>query len=265
MAERAPLVTAARIDDLANRAWPALESHRIGGWLVRISHGVTRRANSVLPAGDVEDLDAAIDDVEALYRQHGIRPTFQLSPASMPKGLAARLERRGYTEDAETLILIAPTDQIIDATTMADGTVHNGRLSVHNELSEKWLSLWWQVDGRGGEPEREVARKILAGNPSLYATVNTEASDPVAVGRLALVDDWGGLFAVATHPGHRRRGHARRIVGTLAREARAAGAFCLWLQVMAENEVALALYRSLGFEPVSGYSYWVAPRGVGAL
>ena len=263
------MVTAARIDELANRGWPAIETHAIEGWIVRASHGVTRRANSVLPFGHVDDLNRAIDEVEKAYRAREIRPAFQLSPASRPQGLAARLERRGYTEEGETLILIAPTERVIQAASSHAAGHSNAQhprtasapsVAVHPEPSDDWLSLWWHVDGRGGHDKRDVARRILIGTPALYATVRHDDS-VLAVGRLALVDDWGGLYAIATRPEHRRLGHARSVVATLANHALLAGAACLWLQVLAANEAALALYLSLGFEPVSGYAYWVAPAG----
>ncbi len=34
---------------LGHHAWVAEEKMRLGGWLLRADHGVTRRANSVLP------------------------------------------------------------------------------------------------------------------------------------------------------------------------------------------------------------------------
>jgi N-acetylglutamate synthase len=267
MTERAPLVTAARLDDLANRAWPALETWRVGGWLVRASHGVTRRANSVLPMDDVDDLARAIDEVEEAYLSRGLRPTFQISPASQPRSLVSHLARRGYHEEAETLILVAPTEHVIEA--CGRGEHPASRVSVHEQPSDEWMSLWWDVDGRGGDTELDVARKILLGSTSRYAQATPGLSiadpagggavEPCAVGRLALVDDWGGLFGIATSPRHRRRGHARRVVGALAREAARAGAACLWLQVLADNENAIGLYRRLGFVPISGYTYWLAP------
>lgn len=263
MTERAPLVTAARLDDLANRAWPALETRRIGGWLFRAAGGVTRRANSVLPVDDVDELAAAIDEVEAEYRARQLRPAFQISPASHPRNLVAHLARRGYEETGETLILVATTERVLEA--CGTGAHPVARVSVHDRPSDEWLGLWWETDGRGDAAELEVARRILQGSTARYAQSTPDLSSvaapesTVAVGRLALVDDWGGLYAIATHPHHRRRGHARRVIGALAREASTAGAACLWLQVASDNQSAISLYRGLGFEPISGYAYWIAP------
>jgi ribosomal protein S18 acetylase RimI-like enzyme len=263
--------TAAQLDDLAHRGWPALETHTVGEWIVRWAGGVTRRANSVLPRGDVDDLDAAIDTVESAYRDRGLPSTFQLSPASRPPTLASRLESRGYVEDAHTLILVAdaarvaaaaapaaPASDRRGATTAATGTAI-GPVSVGGAPSDEWMELWWSVDGRGGDVEREIARRILTGTPALYASLRDDAGIAAAA-RLVIVDDWAGLYAVATRPDARRRGLARRLVGALAAESAGRGVSRMWLQVLADNDAAIALYRSLGFETVSGYSYWTAPE-----
>ena len=55
------------------------------------------------------------------------------------------------------------------------------------------------------------------------------------------------LEAVATDPGHRGRGHARRGVTALNDWGLANGARGACLQVLADNEAGKALYRSCGF------------------
>jgi N-acetylglutamate synthase len=259
MVEHPPVVTASLLDELADQGWPALETCAIEGWVVRTAHGVTRRANSVLPRGDVDDLDAAIDAVEDAYRARGIRPAFQLSPASRPRGLAARLEQRGYLEETDTLVMVAATERVIEA---ASARPCSPAVSVllAAEPSPDWLELWWSVDGRGGDAECEVTRKILTGGSAIYASAH-DGTGSVAVGRLALVNGWGGLYSLATRPECRQRGHARQVIGTLAVQALRTGAKHLWLQVVASNDNAVALYRTLGFEVASGYSYWMAPEG----
>jgi GNAT superfamily N-acetyltransferase len=53
-------------------------------------------------------------------------------------------------------------------------------------------------------------------------------------------------------PGHRRTGVARALLQHAIDRARAAGALRLSLQTEPDNAAALALYTSLGFEPVTG-------------
>ncbi|WKK72927.1 GNAT family N-acetyltransferase [Rathayibacter oskolensis] len=122
---------------------------------------------------------------------------------------------------------------------------------------EEWLSLWWSVDGRGGDPERDVARRILEGCDSSYALLRDERG-AAACGRLAHVvapdgERWSGLFALATRPDVRRRGHASAVVRTLLEQARGER---FWLQVLEGNAGARRLYASLGCREASWYEYW---------
>ncbi|WP_295118553.1 GNAT family N-acetyltransferase [uncultured Leifsonia sp.] len=237
------------LDRLADRGWPALEAEQQQGWRLRASGGVTNRANSVLASGPVDDVDAAIDRAEAWYAERGLSAVFQLSPAS-PPALAGALAARGYREHSPTDILIADC-HVVAAATRADGP---SAARVADAPSPGWLDAWWAVDGRGGGRERGIVARILSGGPALYAWSGDPAA-PDAVARLALVGEWGGLYAVATLPQARRRGLARELVGGLAAAAAERGVEGLWLQVLAANAAANALYARLGFRRASGYTY----------
>lgn len=236
---------AASLDRLADQGWPALERRPLEGWTLRASAGVTNRANSVLTAGPVADLDAAVDAAERWYAARSLPAVFQLSPAS-PAELPRVLADRGYREHSQTDILVA------DRAEVAAGSA---AVVIHEHPSDAWLATWWSVDGRGGEAEREIARRILTGGAALYASLGDPAA-PAAVARLALLGGWGGLYAVATRPEARRRGHARALATALAAAAADRGVTGLWLQVLAGNTGAHALYASLGFRPASRYAYW---------
>lgn len=200
----------------------------------------------MLPLDAVADPERAIDAAEAFAASQGIPPLFQLSPASVPADLAQRLAARGYEAIDRTAVLTGSVTAALAA--LGDGP--EARLA--DEPDAGWLSAWWAVDGRGGSAELEVARRILVGVRSRYASVgSTEAT-----GRLAYVDEWVGLYALATRPEARRRGHARTIIRSLLRDAQARGIDRLWIQVLADNAPARALYTSLGCTPASEYSYW---------
>lgn len=245
------------LDRLADRGWPALEREELEGWALRASAGVTNRANSVLTAGTVPDLRRAIRSAEAWYRSRDLPAVFQVSPAS-PAGLTDELRSRGYRPHSQTDILVAESRTIaaLDAPTHAGAA--GDPLTFTEAPGPGWLDTWWSVDGRGGEAERSVVERILVGGPALYAA-HGDPGSPDAVARLALVGEWGGLFAVATRPAARRAGRARQLILALAAAAESRGARRLWLQVLAENTAAAALYRSLGFERASHYCYWTAP------
>jgi len=265
-----PRAAAALLDDLADRGWPAEHRERHGGWILRAAGGVTKRANSALPAGPVDDPAAALDHAEAFARDHGIAACVQVSPASEPADLAALLAARVYAPAARTLVQVQDATAVVDALGAADALGASAALGAGGALDpglvvtvddapdDAWLDAWWSVDGRGGSAEREVARRILVRGPALYAAVR--AGDRVlATARLALVDGWGGLFAVATRPEARRRGLSRAAMGAAVRVGLDRGITALWLQVVEENAGARALYARLGFTTASRYEYWTRP------
>jgi ribosomal protein S18 acetylase RimI-like enzyme len=253
-----PRAAAALLDDLADRGWPAEHRERHGGWILRAAGGVTKRANSALPAGPVDDAEGALDAVEAFARGHGMPACVQVSPASEPAALAALLAARGYVADARTLVQVADADAVAER--LGDARVADPglRVTVADAPDDAWLDAWWSVDGRGGSAELAVARRILAGGPAVYAAVR-DGDRVLATARLALVDGWGGLFAVATRPEARRRGLSRAAMAAAVDAGRERGITALWLQVVEENTGARALYAGLGVAPASRYEYWTRP------
>ncbi|CAM5413978.1 GNAT family N-acetyltransferase [Leifsonia shinshuensis] len=242
----------AALDRLADRGWPALEREELGGWTLRSAGGVTNRANSVLTCGEVADPEAAIVRAEHWYRDRLLPTVFQVSPASQA-GLPALLARRGYREHSRTDVLVADRAEVAAAPPSPGAAA----VRVADAPPPGWLDTWWEVDGRGGDAERDIVGRILSGGPALYAAApGPRRGAPVAVARLALVDDWAGLYAVATLPEARRRGLARSLAVALAGAAGERGVRRLWLQVLADNAAAHALYAGLGFHPASHYSYW---------
>jgi ribosomal protein S18 acetylase RimI-like enzyme len=59
-----------------------------------------------------------------------------------------------------------------------------------------------------------------------------------------------------THAAHRGQGLARRVLVTMAMEARRRGLTKVFLQVDAGNAPAIALYRRAGMVIAWPYSYW---------
>jgi ribosomal protein S18 acetylase RimI-like enzyme len=232
---------------LADAAWPALERERVLGWETRFASGVTKRANSAWATGSGADASAeALAAIESAYRRRGLPPLFQLGGGE--SAVQQLLTERGYRRVDETLVLaasVAPDLRVEAGVTIAD------------EPDDEWLATWWAVDGRGGAAELSVARRILMGAPALYAGLRMDGA-LVSVARLALVGEWGGLYCVATLPEHRRRGHSARVVASLLAAGRERGVTDAWLQVLAGNAGAIALYSGrFGFAEVERYCYLV--------
>jgi ribosomal-protein-alanine N-acetyltransferase len=95
-------------------------------------------------------------------------------------------------------------------------------------------------DALAAELTRSWARIVVA----------QDAASPVAFVNLWRVADEVEVLFVATHPAHRRRGLARRLLAHALGEAAADGASAALLEVRRSNQGARALYESLGFTAV---------------
>jgi ribosomal protein S18 acetylase RimI-like enzyme len=244
------MTLAVDLDDLMRQGWPAHAEVPVDGWIVRLSGGITQRANSVLPLAAPADLTGTLDQVERLYREHGITPSFQLGPNTRPADLDDVLDRRGYRLQNRTSIEVARVDDALGA--LAETEAADVRISAEPEPD--WMDLWWSVDGRGDDAARATAHRILTAGPAMYA-LRADENGPTAIGRLAIVGDWAGLYCLAVRPDRRRQGQAVSIIRALVESARAQGIGHIWLQVLADNHGARALYARLGFHTAAWYHY----------
>ena len=247
-----------------DRAWPAVERSTSDGWALRSAGGVTQRANSIWPFSESHDAAVALRAAENWYAARRQPVIFQLTHRPENAPLEDFLDSRGYSRMSETIIMTAAPDQPDAA---ARAREHTGmRVDIRDAASQEWLDLWWRVDGRGGAAEKDTARRILSGAPSLYACARNDAGDVVGTGRLTMIDGWAGVYAMAIHPHVRRQGVAAAVLAELQWQAAAAGASGLWLMVTAANTGAQALYAGAGFVEAGRYHYRQAPlrRALGA-
>jgi GNAT superfamily N-acetyltransferase len=245
------------IDELMANAWPpAVVEHR-GGWRYRWTHGVTRRANSALVRAD-KTMEGHVDRAEAFYRARAAPTLIQVSTASAPAGLAPLLERRGYLPEARTLVLHAPTGDVLrHQGSSVDRTPLEVALAA--TADDGWFDAYWAVEStRGrGHGDAVVCRNVLLATPlsTCFVSVHSENA-VVGVGQLVVEQGWGGVQCMATQPSHRRRGIAAAALRALAREAHHMGAQHLYLGVVAANVGARHLYEAAGFQRSHEYRYY---------
>src|SRR5690349_9221284 len=98
-----------RVEEVCLNAWPALREVLLGGWLLRFSEGLTRRANSANALGALADIDPS--DCEALYRRLGQPAIFRVLTLLDPS-IDEQLEGRGYTAEGETCVLYGHLDAV---------------------------------------------------------------------------------------------------------------------------------------------------------
>jgi N-acetylglutamate synthase len=96
-----------------------------------------------------------------------------------------------------------------------------------------------------------VARALPRAVPD--ATLETDGDlvtariGEAAVGVAAYADDWVGFRGIEVSPAHRRQGLGLAVMAALVGWGAERGATTAYLQVLGDNEPALALYERLGF------------------
>jgi len=235
------------IDELAARGWPAAETLRRDGWLLRHTPSLTRRRSNSALALDGHHGDPAV--VEDFYARRGERALVQVSPAEARTALDADLARRGWTREGPTDVLVAQAGPALAAT-------RPGEVALADRPDAGWIAAWAACEQRPDAEEH--ARAVLARIEP--ATAYARAAGDLGVGLAVCERGWAGLFCVATAAGARRRGIAGHVVHALTAWAVERGARGLYLQVDSANAPAHALYERVGFTRSHGYHYRAAPR-----
>ncbi|CAG7649551.1 hypothetical protein PAESOLCIP111_05892 [Paenibacillus solanacearum] len=242
------------IDRLGIGTWPAQETEPCGTWLLRASEGVTKRANSVW-TGNGDDWnpdDIRREQVEQFYKSRELPVRYHISDAS-PDGLDAWLESQGYVIEAPCLIMTADTTEAVQRT-YRDGN-EAFRADILSAPDNEWMRTFIALEGH--KPEllpfyRRLFSRIAL--PAAYVKIMQE-NETVAVGTSVTEHGWAGFTNVVVHPDRRGHGIGKRLVHELAAWSAGQGADKLYLQVIADNEPAVRLYRSAGYDDLFSYHY----------
>jgi GNAT superfamily N-acetyltransferase len=230
-------------------AWPAFETQLCDGWLLRLAKGYSKRANSATPiiAGAGVD-NATVDHLIEQFLAHKVRPTFRLTGLESPE-VDAQLAARGFDSIEPTFGMISDMEiggWEVDASVTLDETV-----------SKRWVRETASSYG-GDKADDSILIEIVSRirQPHMFASLDLDGTN-VAWGLGVAERGYVGLYDIVVAPDLRGLGLGRQIVTSLMAWGRTVGATVAYLQVREENEVARALYASLGFRDAYRYTHRV--------
>lgn len=255
---RGPAASFEELAPVAARAWPPVESERLGDWLLRAASGFTRRANSVLPLGDPGlPLDEALAHVTRWYGARGLPAYIQTATGAegTQERLCAELEQRGWMREVSAELRIAALAPIGDLDADASG------VRLLRVADDAWLARYQRARDHGASDMKAAGRKVIANGPSVwFASVPRGTGESsAAIGRCVVDGRWAGFMAVEVAPEYRRQGLASAVMAALARRALEEGASASWLQVESDNAGARALYDGMGFATHHHYHHFRSP------
>ena len=244
------LVTVRRLEELAFRGWPALETRDRAGWRLRFADGYTKRANSINSLDKDAQTDlSTLQSLEAAYRARNQAPVWRLTPLA-PPAMDGILSARGYRTIERSLLQVCP---------LHAGFTAAPEVRIHAEPTPAWIEAFC-IHSPVRPEHRDTMRRMLAAiaKPAGFAFVEA-AGRPLAMAIGAVEGDHMGLFDVLVMPEARRRGLARKITESLYAWAWGHGARFAYLQVVATNQAAMPLYAAQGFRTAYAYEYRIPP------
>ena len=273
-----------RVEEASLNAWPALQQMLLDGWVLRFSKGFTRRANSVTPVyPSTQPIPDKVRYCENLYAREGLPTYFRLTTLRDADGLDEVLAVRGYAQQGAARVLhrtlaglrpsknppssdgqrMQPDCEPKPRSRKLAGTLASGPGFALAPLGS-FLATYTELTGLKGHLENSGldGQAAAALHGSVLRAIRGETvfgllvddGRPVACGMAVVEGELAGLFDIVTHPDSRRRGYGRLLVQSLLAHAAAMGASHAYLQVLADNAPALALYDGLGFSTL--YEYW---------
>jgi ribosomal protein S18 acetylase RimI-like enzyme len=223
------------LEKLSDLTWPAERVIEYGKWRIRISDGLTMRANSTLPTGSAphgeppSDLAEAVKYVTDLYRENGLTPTFTV-PLPLYEELDKYLEDNGWKIKVGANYLIRDIGSV-DLTCYPEFTVE-----ISDNPSKSWLDI----------RSDQALEKLMLRHPARYGAIKS-GEEIIAVGRIATFGSWAIVARLFVDPAHRGKGLAKILMNHLMASASGDGAAKIALQVDDENGAGMALYQSMGF------------------
>ncbi|MCG3217329.1 MAG: GNAT family N-acetyltransferase [Candidatus Heimdallarchaeota archaeon] len=242
------------LQEISILTWPPKISLNLNGWKIRISEGITKRANSVSPVDYTgENLNDDILTVENYYRVNKLPSIFQLHDTFEPPSLQDKLLSLNYEIIDETIVMMANIDEI-------NLPYQNKKYEFHlleNELN-KWLKELQiinqadklQIDGR-----REIISRIAQPNVGYF--IARDNGKTVAVGLAVLQENYMVIYSMFTHLDYRRKGIAQTLLANMIEWGEVNLVDRVFLQVESENRLARNLYKKVGFKEKHRYRYLI--------
>jgi GNAT superfamily N-acetyltransferase len=230
------------------RAWPALHTASIDGWLWRASGGGSQRANSVSTIDFIgNDLAAAIDDVESRYRALAAPARFHTFDETSPTALPDALRGRNYSAGETTVTMFKRPAPIAAP----------ANVEIQDTAWDEWLDVYMDAIT---ESRRSTNRRILASVPTQSAFFACRANGRIISTALCVIGlGCAVVECVATRQDARRQSGAASVMTALLAWAVRQHADLIGLQVVATNTPAIRLYQTLGFVAGGTNQFWLSP------
>lgn len=238
-------------EELQANAFPALRTVQFDGWAVRFGGGFTYRVNCANPMyPEVLPTAEKLEYVEKLYQQSDL----SLSIFKLHEGM-----EKDRLETAEKILTEKDYDRLRDGNIfVCDLRTFDqqptAEVVVSSVMTDEWLDGFLTMNGTA-EGQRQAAAAMLKNiHYPIAAAAVYEGEKMIACGLGVMERGHVGLYDIYVDASCRRRGLGGDICTAIMNAGKNMGCYTAYLQVLADNSGARALYRQLGYE--ESYGYW---------
>jgi ribosomal protein S18 acetylase RimI-like enzyme len=236
-----------KIEEISMHAWPALQTIHYDGWVVRFASGVTKRSNSVNPIyNSTLNVVDKIKYCEKLYFSKNLPTCFKITEISQPGELDKILESYGYKHEFDISV------QLMNINGLNSDIDKNAHIT--QETNNLWIDhyiKWNEMDLSIKPVMKKIFNKIVL--PKCFITYKFQGL-PIGCGLGVIKDRFLGVFDIVIDKPYRNQGFGTILIENILKWGKSKGAANAYLQVLANNDQALELYKKVGFR--ERYKYW---------
>ena len=242
------------LEHAAFRAWPALQQAEHQGVVLRFANGYTKRANSanVLepPQGDLEPWLA---HYQAAFKAQNLPCIFRLPTVCEQQLLDDFLATKGFRLVDRSQVLFKPLLPNELQSSWPEFKI-TAPLQLQEKTHEQWIASYCAINEVALADHQTHLDMLKRIEDKTLMLVLTDGEQELACGLGVLSGQYFGLFDIATKKSARNQGFANQLISAMLAWAVQQGANYSYLQVVADNQAAIRLYKKLGYQ--HGYDYW---------
>jgi len=207
------------------------------------------------PRWDADTWPQSLAAVRGHMREQDTWPSMLLTDRlEQPPNLPAELEREGWMPVVSETVMVSSRAAVVPHLdpSMRIEAVRPAALETHEALERGIFGIGAEQAAR----RRDAIGAALEGG-ALRAWVVWLGDEPVAVARLSQGDGSACLQGIGVVEDHRGEGYGTLTTTIATRAGMATGNRLVWLSVREDNDSAVAVYTSLGFERAFSWTRWL--------
>ncbi len=243
--------------ELTNNAWPAKQYSFFNGWIVRFSHGMFDRTNSVLPLYYFgRNCEKDVHKIEEMYQKRHLNVIFQIPEYTSPDHLDNVLENMNYKVKSPTTVMMK---------TLTHKNPYSASfqyISQRANFNDVWFKTFQTFSNmpleKSIQMEAIIHRIFLE---KIFFTVKEDDQD-VGVTLGVLERHYIGIYSLLVDPMKRRRSFGYSLMRFIENWCINNSIHSIYLQVEHNNLAAMNMYTKLGYIELYSYHYRIKSKTV---